>query len=281
VTTAPEAEGLPLPLAGDTRLFLIVGDPIAQVGSPRLFNAAFRRRGARAVLSPAHVTAAGLPAFLAGLRLLRNLGGIVITIPHKIAFMDHVDRIEANGRRVGAVNAVRCDADGTWVADNFDGEGCMRGLAEAGGTVAGRSVLLIGAGGAGSAIAHAVADRGPGRLRVHDTDASRLDRLLSGLGAAHPLLASEGGPPDPEGFDVVINATPLGMRAGDPLPVAPERIRPDATVIDVILKPPVSPLLAAAEARGCTVQPGLRMLAGQVEAIADFFGVEGEGEAAP
>lgn len=268
-----EPEGVPLPLGGDTRLYVIVGDPIAQVGSPRLFNTAFRRLGARAVLVPAHVTAAGLHAFLAGLRELRNLGGIVITIPHKIAFMEHVDRVEANGRRVGAVNAVRCDADGTWTAENFDGEGCLLGLERAGHSVTDRSVLLVGAGGAGSAIAHSVADRRAARLRIYDTDASRLDRLIAGVRAAHPGRPVEAGRPEPEEFDVVINATPLGMQPTDPYPVDPERLRPGSLVVDAILKPPVSPLLEAARTRGCTIQPGLEMLAGQVEAIVRFFGL--------
>jgi len=280
VTPPDDETCLPLPLSGDTRLFTIVGDPIAQVGSPRLFNACFRRRGARAVLFPSHVTAEGLPAVLAGLRRLNNLDGIVVTIPHKIALMDHADRIEANAARVGAVNAVRREADGTLVADNFDGEGCMRGLEEAGGSVAGRRVLLVGAGGAGSAIAHAVADRGPARLRIHDVHAARLDRLMNSLAAAHPAVDVDAGPPAPEDCHIVINATPLGMDKDDPHPVDPERIRPGATVVDAILKPPVSPLLRAAEARGCTVLPGLTMLAGQVEAVADFFGVANAREAA-
>lgn len=272
--SAPQTgdEGLPLPIAGSTRLFLIVGDPIAQVGSPLLFNAAFRRRGIEAVLFPAQVAAEDLKVFVDGLRRLQNLDGIIITIPHKIAFCDLVDWVEANGRRVGAVNAVRREADGTLVADNFDGEGCLRALEGSGHSVTGRSALLVGAGGAGSAIAHALADRAVARLVIHDVDRARRERLVEGVRAHHSLEVDAGGA-DPAGFDIVVNATPLGMRPGDPMPVDPARIAPEAMVIDAILQPGLSPFLEAAAQRGAFVQGGRQMLAGQVEAIIDFAGV--------
>lgn len=266
-----DLQGLPLPLTGESRLYAIVGDPIAQVGSPGLFNPAFRRRGATAVLTPMHVAPQDLPLIVAAMRATRNFDGLVITVPHKIAVMGLVDEVREGGRRVGAVNAVRKTADGRLVADNFDGEGCVRGVKGAGKTLAGKSALIVGAGGAGRAVAHAVADEGPSRLRLFDVDAARSGELLASLGAAHPALSIDAGAADPTGFDVVVNCTPLGMSGGDPFPVDPARLAPDAMVIDVILKPAVSPLLAAARARGCWTQTGLRMLEGQVDAVCDFF----------
>ncbi|WP_051328796.1 shikimate dehydrogenase family protein [Geminicoccus roseus] len=267
----PDLPGLPLPLGGDTRLFLIIGDPIAQVGSPGLFNPAFRRRGAKAVLAPAHVAPADLKATMAGLRLIQNLGGIVVTVPHKIAVMDLLDEILPSARRIGAVNAIRRTADGRLVGDNFDGKGCIRALADDGRSVAGRRVLLTGAGGAGRAVAHAMADEKPALLRLYDVDQRRLEELAASVGQAHPGLAVETGAPDPDGFDVVVNCTPLGMRPSDPYPIEPSRIAPSSLVVDVILKPATSPLVEAAAARGCQVQRGMQMLEGQVEAICDFF----------
>ncbi|MCF3935216.1 shikimate dehydrogenase [Acuticoccus sp. M5D2P5] len=263
--------GLPLPLTGETRLYMIIGDPIAQVGSPGLVNASFRRRGVPAVLFPAHVRPEGLKAFLAGLRPLENLDGIVLTIPHKQTAMDVVDTITPRAQAIGAVNVIRPEADGTWTGDNFDGEGCVRGLTDAGHSIAGKSALLVGCGGAGSAIAHAFADAGVSRLRLADLDESRLARVAGDLARAHPALALETGPPDPSGFVVVANATPLGMREGDPLPVDPDRLTPGTLVVDVITKPAMSPLLTAAAAKGCTTQQGPAMLIGQVEAFIDFF----------
>ncbi|WGF89752.1 shikimate dehydrogenase family protein [Marinivivus vitaminiproducens] len=271
--TTYDPAGLPLPLSGDTRLYMIIGDPIAQVGSPQLFNPAFRRAGVRAVLFPAHVARSGLAAFLQGLRQLRNLDGIIVTVPHKIDVMAHVDRIGPNARAIGAVNVVRCMPDGAWVGDNFDGHGCVSALIASGHRLAGRQALLVGAGGAGTAVAHAMAQAGIARLRLCDPDGERVRRLAGALAVAHPALAIEQDGPDPEGFDLLVNCSPLGMRADDPLPIDPERIASGSLVVDAVLKPAISPLLERARQRGCIVQPGARMLEGQVEAVLGFFGL--------
>jgi shikimate dehydrogenase len=274
--TAPDAQsavpGLPLPISGETRLYMIIGDPIAQVGSPGVFNAAFRRLETKAVLVPVHVASEGLDALLRGLRAIRNLDGIVVTVPHKIAVLPFLDHVEANGRRVGAVNAVRIERDGAWIGDNFDGVGCVRGLEKAGHRLAGRGALIVGAGGAGRAVAHAFADAGVTRMRICDLDAGRADDLAESLRGHHPSLRVEAGQPDPAGFDIVANCTPLGMRAEDPFPINPARIDAGALVVDAILKLPVSPLLEAAAARGSPTQAGRAMLEGQVEAVLGFFG---------
>lgn len=260
-------------ISGSTRLFVIVGDPIAQVGSPRLFNALFAERGVDAVLVPLHVSPADLPGVLDACRRMRNLDGVVVTVPHKIAVCPLLDAIGDAGTRIGAVNAVRREADGRLVGDNFDGAGCVRGLAAAGHRIAGRRALVVGAGGAGAAVAHALADAGAGPLTIFDTDGDRAATLAARVAAARPAARAEVGPPDPRGFDMVVNCTPLGMKAEDPYPVDPDRLDAGALVVDVILRPAVSPLLEAAAARGCATQPGVRMLEGQVAAIAEFFGV--------
>jgi len=273
IQSIPDIPGLPLPLSGETRLYVIIGDPIAQVGSPRLFNQAFRRRNAGAVLVPLRIKAERLPQALEAFHHFDNLDGIVVTVPHKIAVMELIDEVRESGRRIGAVNAIRRLRDGRLVGDSFDGKGCLRGLAAEGHRIRGKSVLMVGGGGAGRAIAHAMADEGPARLRLFDIDPNRQAELVASLRQAHSSLAVEAGDADPEGFEVVVNCTPLGMRASDPYPIDPNRLSPSALVVDVILQPAVSPLLEAAAKRGCTIQPGIQMLTGQVEAICDFFGV--------
>lgn len=271
ISKSADLPGLPLPLSGETRLYAIIGDPISQVGSPGLFNAAFRRRNAKAVLFPAHVAPQDLAEVMSALRAIRNFDGIIVTVPHKMAVMELIDEVLPSSRRIGAVNAIRRTTDGRLVGDNFDGKGCVRALRDDGRTVAGRSVLVVGGGGAGRAVAHAIADEGPQRMRIVELDEARSADLVVSLRAAHPGLAVDTGAADPGGFDVVINCTPLGMKDGDPYPVDPGRIAPDTFVIDVILKPATSPLIKAAEARGCPVQRGIRMLEGQVDAICEFF----------
>lgn len=265
--------GLPLPIGGSTRVYAIVGDPIAQVGSPRVFNTLFRENGVPAVLVPLHVDAADLEEAVRGFRGLKNLDGIIVTVPHKLAAARLVDRLGDAARRIGAVNAIRRDDDGAFVGENFDGKGCVIGLKKSGYEIAGRSALVVGAGGAGAAVAHAFADEGVSQITIFDVDGERAARLADSLRDARPDLDVALGDADPRGFGLVANCSPLGMRPEDPYPVDPDRLAPETLVVDVILKPRISPFLEAAQARGCRTQAGYRMLEGQAEAVARFFGV--------
>lgn len=267
----PDLPGLPLPLSGRTRLFAILGDPILQVGSPGLFNQAFRRRGLEAVLVPAHVAPQDLARAVEGLRQIRNLGGLVVTVPHKIAIMELLDEIGPAASKIGAVNAIRRMADGRLVGENFDGAGCVRALRGNGQAIAGRHIFQLGAGGAGRAVAHALADEGPASLRIADLDRNRAGELVESLNRAHPALAVSVSAPEPGDADLVVNATPLGMRPEDVYPFDPAAIADGAFVVDVILKPPFSALLQAAQARGLGFQQGPAMLEGQIEAVCEFL----------
>ena len=270
---ATDTPGLPLPLSGQTRLFAILGDPIAQVGSPRLFNTAFRRRGAQAVLVPFHVAPEELPAIVAAFRAGLNFDGLVVTVPHKIAIAGLVDELGSMSRRVGAVNVIRKDGTGRLIGDNFDGVGFVYGLRKRGHSLAGKRVLIIGAGGAGCAVSHAILDEKPAALRIFDTDEDRLGGLIGGLRAFAGGIAVESGPPDPVGFDVVVNCTSIGMKTSDPYPIRIDDLKASTLVVDIILKPAVTPLLEEAARRECAVHAGVHMLEGQVEAVCDFFGI--------
>lgn len=268
----PDIAGLPLPLSGSTRIYAIIGDPIAQAGSPALFNAAFRRRGIGAVLVPLHVAHADLPDLVRLFRTTQNFDGLVITVPHKIAVTELVDDVAPMGRRIGAVNVIR-KSGGRLLGDNFDGVGFVRGLHDKGHALAGRRVLIIGAGGAGRAVAHAVLDARPSDIRLFDVDAARARAVAAELTQAVPGADVGVGEPDPSGFDVAINCTSIGMRPGDPLPLLIDRLAARTLVVDIILKPAVTPLLAEAAGRGCATHAGAHMLEGQVDAVCAFFGL--------
>ncbi|TVQ40351.1 MAG: shikimate dehydrogenase [Geminicoccaceae bacterium] len=270
--TGPEADGLPPPLHGRTRIYAILGDPIAQVGSPGFFNALFRRVGLQAVLIPLHVAPAGLEAVVTGLRCCRNFDGLIVTVPHKVAVMNLVDEVGARAQRIGAINAIRREPTGRLVGENFDGEGCVAALGAKGHDPAGRAALVVGAGGAGAAVAHALADAGITQLRLTDLDAGKAQDLAQAIRRAHPALPVEVGAADPSGCGLAVNCTPLGMQPGDPLPIDPYRLDAGAIAVDVILQPAVSPFLAAAAARGHSIQTGPLMLEGQVLSIARYFG---------
>ena len=269
--------GLPLPLTGRTSLYAILGDPIAQVGSPALFNAAFRARRWEAALVPMHVKATGLMTVLAGLRRIENLRGIVLTTPHKTAALDYVDEHGPEARLVGSINAIRCESGGRWYGENFDGLGCVTGIRAAGHRVEGKTVLVVGTGGAGRAVAAAIARHAPALLRLHDIDLERADTLRTSLAAAVPGILVETGSADPEGFQVVINCTPLGMATTPGTSVDPARLEQGTLVVDLVVEPIMTELLAAAAARGCPVLPGRHTLRGQVDAVCEFFEGAGDG----
>jgi shikimate dehydrogenase len=273
VTPSPESDlpGLPLPLTGRTSLYAILGDPIAQAGSPALFNAAFRRRGWPAVLVPMQVKANDLAVTLRGLRGIGNLRGLVLTSPHKAAAIGLVDSIGAEARLVGSINAVRCDPDGRWHGENFDGLGCLRGLQVAGHSVADRRVLVIGTGGAGAAVAAAVAREGAATLHLHDLNAGRAGHVCAALRAAFSAARIVVGPPDLTDIDIIINCTPLGMEGNPGLSVDADGLTPSIVVADLVIEPEMTDLLKAASLRGCTVHSGRRTLEGQVDALCSFF----------
>jgi shikimate dehydrogenase len=260
---------------GSTRLYGIVGDPIAQVRSPQVFNPRLRAAGLNAVLVPMNVLPEGFEATMRGLMALGNLDGLIVTVPYKARALSLVDRVLPTGAQVGAINAMRRDGDGRWEGDMFDGRGLIRGLRERGDDVAGRRIMLIGAGGAGSAVAIALAEAGAAALTLHDVDRSKAERVVARIGECYPACAARVGPPAAEGYDLLVNATPIGMALGDGLPAPLGPLDPKLLVVDVIMKPGVTPLLRHAQACGCRTMGGRHMLEGQADEVARFFGIEG------
>jgi len=258
------------PLSGATRLYAIVGDPVAQVKSPDGVTASLRARGHDAVLIPAQVAPEHLTLFFDAATQLKNLDGLVITVPHKFASYRYCRSASERSSFLGAVNVMRRRKEGGWYGDHIDGEGFVGAARKHGRDPKGERALLVGAGGAGSAIALALVNAGVVELAIHDADAERRDSLiarLNSLGRARVFAGS----PDPTGFTFVGNATPAGMRPDDPLPIEVEKLSPTAYVGCVVTAPPVTPLIAAARARGCTTGVGGEMYQALQEAMIDFM----------
>lgn len=259
----------PLRIDGESRLFPIIGHPIGQVKSPAALSAIMAERGFNGMVVPLHVLPEDLHAWIASALTIRNCDGIVVTVPHKVDCLAFSARATARAHAAGAVNILIRDGDG-WIGDATDGHGFLDGIAAQGFDVAGRSALLVGAGGAGSAIAYEILARGASELALHDIDTGRRDRLLARLQAAFPGRARASSP-DPRGFALVANATPLGMREGDPLPVRADLLTADQFVADVVTRPLVPPLIAAARARGCGTMPGTGMFDAQATLLAEML----------
>lgn len=256
------------------RLYAIIGDPIGQVRSPELFNARFAERGIDAEMVALEVGAADFAAVLDGLRRIRNFGGAVVTVPHKLAAAMLATLPSPRVALTGAANVLKPDGAG-WRADLLDGIGFVAGLAAQGITVAEMQAAIVGAGGAGLAIAEALL-AADAVVAIWDRDRDRAEIAVQRLAAVHPgriRLRLPGG-----SDQLVVNATPLGMAPDDPLPIDLDALSPAALVAEVIMKPPVTRLLAEAARRGHPVHEGRHMLDGQVEAIAAFLAMDDPGQ---
>lgn len=259
----------PRPITGQTRVFMVLGDPVAQVQAPQIFNRVFQRHGVDAVLVPVQVGAAQLLDFAQTVLAAGNVDGLWLTIPHKTTLLPLLQQVDAAARLAQSVNAVRRHADGRLQGGLFDGSGLLGALRHFGIPLTGQRVLLLGTGGAGAAIAAALLGEALATLALHDLG-QRATQLAQRL--ADPRVVVPG--PDPAGYDLVINATPLGLRAGDPLPFDVARLSPGARVVDILMKPQPTPLLQACAARGISAHPGFEMLVQQVPDYLRFFGLQ-------
>lgn len=260
-------------ISGRTQVIAHLGVPMDSFRAPMIFNPFFEARGVDCVVVPMGCEPDDFAAFLPLVARLRNFAGALVTMPYKVAVVDLLDAASVAVRVCGACNAVRRDADGRLIGDMFDGAGFVRFMQRKGRAIAGASALVVGAGGVGSAIAAALAGEGLARLDLHDVRAGVADRLAGRLRAQYPDLDIRTGQSDPSGLDIVVNATPLGMRAGDPMPVRVDRIDPASFVGEVVLTREETPFLAAARARGCAAQTGMDMLFEQIPAYLEFFGL--------
>lgn len=258
---------------GSTRLYAIIGHPIEQVKSPLVMNPRFAGASRNAVLVPVHIKPDRFEDTVRSLMSLGNLDGLVVTVPYKARILPLLDKILPTGEKVGAVNALRREADGRWIGDMFDGSGLIRGMRQQGIDPRGRRVMLAGAGGAGSAVAVAFADAGAAALRIFDVDTDKAQALAARVAHVFPQCEVTAGPPALDGYDTLVNATPIGMAPDDGPPVPLAALRPDTLVIDIIMKPEVTPLLRQARALGCRALGGRTMLDGQAEEVARFFGI--------
>ena len=257
-------------LSGTTRLFPIIGDPVKYAESPVRLTRTFGERGHNGVCIPMQVSAGGLDVVMAGLAATPNVDGILVTMPHKHTAFAHCTTSSERARMLGVVSVIRRNPDGTWHGDMLDGLAFVKAQRDHGATIEGARALLVGAGGAGSAIAIALLEAGVGELVIHDTDESRITRLLD-------LLADLGegrvtsGPPDPTGCDLVFNATPLGMEDGDPLPVDAALLTSSMFVGDVIAGHGVTRFIGAAQAADGKTANGGDMVEAVQDLMADFL----------
>jgi shikimate dehydrogenase len=262
----------PMQINGNTELIAHLGYPTHAFKAPMIYNPYFESIGVNAVVVPMGCKADDYPAVLRSVFALSNIRGALVTMPHKVTTVALLDEVTPTVMVAGACNAVKRLPDGRLVGDMFDGEGFVRGLLRKGLVLRGASALVVGCGGVGSAIAASLAAAGVAALDLFDVDAAAAEALAARLRTHYPAIAVRTGTRDPAGHDLVVNATPLGMNAGDPLPVDMERLDARTFVGEVVMKAEMTAFLAAAKERGCRVQVGTDMLFEQIPAYLEFFG---------
>ncbi len=260
-------------IRGSTGLIAHIGFPTHAFKAPMIYNPHFAQAQIDVVVVPMACRTEHYPDFLRAVFTLDNIRGALITMPHKVTTLGLLDEVSTTARIAGACNAVRRSADGRLQGDMFDGEGFVRGLLRKSCQVAGARALVVGAGGVGSAIAASLAAAGVAAIGLFDAHGAAATALANRLRQHYPTLQVLTGIKDPDGFGIVVNATPMGMNDDDPMPMDVARIAPEAFVGEVVMKREMTAFLQAVQARGCRFQIGTDMLFEQIPAYLAFFGL--------
>jgi shikimate dehydrogenase len=256
---------------GNTEIIAHIGYPTHTFKSPMIYNPYFQEAGINAVVVPMGCKPEHFPAYLKAVFTLENIRGALITMPHKVTVVGLLDEVTPTVRVAGACNAVKKLADGRLVGDMFDGAGFVRGVQRKGFELSGKRVLVVGTGGVGSAIAASLAGANIAAISLFDVNTAGCQALARRLQDNYPQIAVQTGSNDPAGHDLVVNATPMGMNEGDPLPMDVSRLSPDTFVGEVVMKAETTAFLAAAQKRGCRTQVGTDMLFEQIPAYLEYF----------
>ncbi|MFT3887234.1 MAG: ThiF family adenylyltransferase [Arachnia sp.] len=257
-------------LTGASRLYPIIGDPVRYVQSPVWLTRTFAERGHNGLCIPIEVDEAGLDAVMRGLTAAANVDGVLVTMPHKNAAFAYCATSDPRASVFGGVSVLRRNPDGTWHGDMLDGLAFVTAQQARGARIEGSRALVVGAGAAGSAIAHALLDAGVAELALHDADQAKVTALREKLAGPGEGRVIEGSP-DPAGFDLVFNATPLGLEPGDPAPLDVARLTAGMHVGDVIAGHGTTALVAAARHVGASTADGGHMVEAVQELMADFL----------
>jgi shikimate dehydrogenase len=259
-------------ITGRGKVIAHVGYPTEAFKAPMIYNPWLEARGIDAVVVPIGVQPGDFTALFPDLARITTFHGALITMPFKISVTALVDELTTTSRIAGSCNAVLKRPDGSLLGDMFDGTGFVRGVARKGRSIADARALVVGSGGVGSAIAASLAAAGAQEIGLFDANSSSAEALGRRLRTHYPALRVQTGSNDPAKWDIVVNATPLGMKAGDPMPVDVDRIAPGTFVGEVVMTEEYTPLLRAAQAKGCPVQVGTDMLFEMIPAYLEFFG---------
>ena len=260
-------------LSGKTTLIAHIGFPTTAFKAPLIYNPWFDSKGIDAMVVPMSVKAEDYPVSLREIFKMDNVHGALVTMPHKVTTASLVDEVSTTAKIAGACNAILKRPDGSLLGDLFDGSGFVRGIQRNGFKCEGAKVLLVGAGGVGSAIAASLAAAGIGAISVYKTKSDAAVNLVARLQQYYPQIDTRlVYTTDVTGFDLIVNGSPLGMKDDDPLPFDLTNLSPSTFVGEVVMKKEMTPLLEIAKAKGCPYVIGTAMLFEMIPAYLEFFG---------
>lgn len=259
-------------ITGKGKVIAHIGYPTESFKASMIYNPWLESKGIDAIVVPLGVKAEDFGELFPAMFRITTMHGALVTMPHKVTVLDFADEVTPTAQIAGAANAILKRPDGSLLADQFDGAGFVRGVERKGKRIAGSNVLVVGGGGVGSAIAASLAASGPAAMMIFDTNTASAEALAERLRQHYPGIDVRTGSRDPAGYDLVVNATPLGMKPGDPLPFDIDRVAPGTFVGEVVMKEEYTPLLRAAMDKGCPVQVGTDMLFEMIPAYLEFFG---------
>ncbi len=256
---------------GNTEIIAHIGWPTYSFQAPLIYNPYFEQAGIKALVVPMGCKPEHFADSIKALFSLENIRGALITMPHKVSVLPLLDEITPMVRVAGACNAVKRLPDGRLLGDMFDGEGFVRGVQRKGFAPKGSRCLVVGCGGVGSAIAASLAQAGVRELALFDVKAESAELLAQRIRENYPQVGVQTGSNDPAQMDLLVNATPLGMKSGDALPVDMNRLAAHTFVGEVVMAQEITAFLAAAQEIGCRTQVGKDMLYEQIPAYLEFF----------
>ena len=256
---------------GKTRMFGIVGDPIEQVRSPEMVTWEFHQRPYNAVMIPIHIAQSDFDNVIPDIMQIRNLDGLIFTIPFKVKALGLAKTLGQQASLVGAINAIKRQSNGDWCGEIFDGLGCVEAFKLRGIALKDKRIQLIGLGGAGSAICVAVAHEHPSMMRLFDLNERNAEQMIRLVKQISPRTVVELDTPRCDDIDVLMNASPVGMLGDARLPLAVETFKKDLVVFDAIVMPEITPLIKLAQDCGCEVVKGREMMLGQISKLVDYF----------
>lgn len=260
-----------MPISGKTRVVVHLTYPAKHLRTPEFFNPLLERLGIDGVLVPWEVSPAKLATAWEGLRAIENLAGVIVTVPHKLEVAKLCDELHGTARLLNVCNVAKRMPDGRFSGRMFDGDGFVAGLKKQGHDLRNKRILLLGAGGAATGIAHALLAEDIQALVISNRTPGKAEALAAELQQMFRLRQVSAGPADASGFDVVINGTALGLKSDDPMPLPVETLAPGTVLGEVVMNPDITPLLSAAAERGCVIHKGAHMITGQIDLLAAFL----------